>query len=731
MDKLYVNLQNCYGIKKMQATFNFENCRAAIIYAQNGAMKTSFAEVFCDIIKGRQSEDRIFKNRISTYEVKYDGEQNLHANQILVIKPYIEKYKSDEKQTTLLVNDVLKEKYEAIVKSLDDKKNELLKELSNLSGLKKDVESEFIKSFMGNGMNFYNILENLENTIFDSTDPLFSNILYSEIFNTEVLKFLGTKDFKIKIKEYIEVYNDLISKCTYFKTGVFNHYNAEEIIKSLKGNSFFPAGHTVFLNSNKFDSQENTKKEITSEKELIQIFDDEKNQVLNNVELKGKFDAIDNAIKNKQLRDFRTYLENNKDIIPELEKLGEFNKKLWISYLKKEKVLFEELLKLYKDGKEEIAKIAEVARNEVTTWERVVKIFNDRFIVPFELIVENQVDVILHSASPKIIYKYTDEYTGEDTKIGEDELLLCLSLGEKRARYLLNVIFEIEVKKNTEDKTLLIIDDIADSFDYKNKYAIIEYLKENFDTGLFNMIILTHNFDFHRTVSARLNIYKCNVLNSRKENGEITLKKEIYQKNPFEYWKNQFHQNDEIMIAGIAFVRNIIQYTIGVNDNLYIKLSSLLHIKKNSETITVQDLEDVFNLVLRQERVFQNKSKPVLELILELSDSLSINLVEELNLEKKIVLSIGIRLIAEKYMIGQINDDSFIENIAKKKNPTRELYDRIKLDDSVPTQNIQTLEKVNLMTPENIHLNSFMYEPILDLSDSHLKKLYLAVKALC
>ena len=28
------------------------------------------------------------------------------------------------------------------------------------------------------------------------------------------------------------------------------------------------------------------------------------------------------------------------------------------------------------------------------------------------------------------------------------------------------------------------------------------------------------------------------------------------------------------------------------------------------------------------------------------------------------------------------------------------------------------------MTPENIHLNSFMYEPILDLSDYHLRDLY-------
>lgn len=377
-----------------------------------------------------------------------------------------------------------------------------------------------------------------------------------------------------------------------------------------------------------------------------------------------------------------------------------------------------------------MAKIAEAARNEVTTWERVVKIFNDRFTVPFELIVENQVDVILHSASPSIVYKYTDEHNGEEAKIGEDELMLCLSLGEKRARYLLDIIFEIEVKKNSGDKTLLIIDDIADSFDYKNKYAIIEYLKENFDTDLFNMIILTHNFDFHRTVSGRLDIKNCNVLNCKKENGEITLKQEIYQKNPFEYWKNQFHKNDEIMIAGIAFVRNLIQHTKGVTDGSYLTLTSLLHIKNDSETITVQHVEEIFNSVLRPERIFQNKSKPVLELIFELADSLSSNLVEEINLEKKIVLSIGIRLLAEKYMISKLTDNSFLINF-KGGNQTRAIFEKIKTENTIDKSCFQILEKVNLMTPENIHLNSFMYEPILDLSDTHLKKLYLAVKTLC
>ena len=43
---------------------------------------------------------------------------------------------------------------------------------------------------------------------------------------------------------------------------------------------------------------------------------------------------------------------------------------------------------------------------------------------------------------------------------------------------------------------------------------------------------------------------------------------------------------------------------------------------------------------------------------------------------------------------------------------------------------IAILDQVTLMTPENIHVNSFMYEPIIDMSDDSLKKLYRRVKGL-
>ncbi len=45
-------------------------------------------------------------------------------------------------------------------------------------------------------------------------------------------------------------------------------------------------------------------------------------------------------------------------------------------------------------------------------------------------------------------------------------------------------------------------------------------------------------------------------------------------------------------------------------------------------------------------------------------------------------------------------------------------------------ESIKILRKVVLMTPENIHLNAFMYEPIVDMSDDLLQALYSEVCSL-
>ena len=68
---------------------------------------------------------------------------------------------------------------------------------------------------------------------------------------------------------------------------------------------------------------------------------------------------------------------------------------------------------------------------------------------------------------------------------------------------------------------------------------------------------------------------------------------------------------------------------------------------------------------------------------------------------------------------------SYLDNV---NNQTRELYNVVKT--FVSKEIIEILDEVNIMTPENIHLNSFMYEPLLDMDIQELLNLYSRVKAL-
>ena len=101
---------------------------------------------------------------------------------------------------------------------------------------------------------------------------------------------------------------------------------------------------------------------------------------------------------------------------------------------------------------------------------------------------------------------------------------------------------------------------------------------------------------------------------------------------------------------------------------------------------------------------------------------------DHIELEKKIVISIAIRLLAERHMIKRINNQALVDAITK--NQTVELLKEYKRGALGNAEEIEKLEQVNLITPENIHLNSFMYEPILDMGSAHLRSLYIEVKTL-
>lgn len=130
----------------------------------------------------------------------------------------------------------------------------------------------------------------------------------------------------------------------------------------------------------------------------------------------------------------------------------------------------------------------------------------------------------------------------------------------------------------------------------------------------------------------------------------------------------------------------------------------------------------------KQQLSLAPQAKPVIDLINEEAESVFNGQEEAVELEGKIVLSIAIRLLAERHMIRTINNAAFVGAITE--NQTIKLLQEYKRLGLGRVEDVLVLEQVNLMTPENIHLNSFMYEPILDLGIAHLKTLYSDVKAL-
>ena len=89
MNKLNINLANCFGIEALTHEFDFSTGNAFSIYARNGLMKTSFANTF-QLIQNRDTDkigDKIFVHQGKAV-VQIDGNP-IAQDQVFVIKSYL------------------------------------------------------------------------------------------------------------------------------------------------------------------------------------------------------------------------------------------------------------------------------------------------------------------------------------------------------------------------------------------------------------------------------------------------------------------------------------------------------------------------------------------------------------------------------------------------------------------------------------------------------------------
>ncbi len=738
MDKLSVFLENCYGIKKLSYTFDFTKGNVVAIYARNGLMKTSFAKTMKKIQLGKKNEirDEIFETD-GVAEIKADDEE-ITSDKIFVINSFESTYQADI--TPLLINESIKAHLKDVLKARD----KLFKALESDSGLKikktssgktiYELEPAIIRDFEFAEDSFLINLAHLNDVTLEED---LSAVVYARIFDETVVKKILSNEFQSKIREYVEKSSELYASYEFLSKGRLTLPKLKNVQKTLKSENYFSQGNAIVLSG-----RESIKDEAALTEQIIEIE--------NNLKGTPEFQAIEKLLSDVKGSALRDIIETNPQIIEWLDKnkLSELRTCLWISYLNKNRGLFDALLEKY------TALSAEIDGVEIddTPWRKALEIYHKRFSVPYEMRIENLKGAVIGESIPKIEFSFSD---GERiVNMSRDKLdeLNTLSQGEKRALYLLNIIFEIEEMKQKGEDVVFIVDDIADSFDYKNKYAIVEYLYEIAQDDRFSMIILSHNFDFYRTISSRLGLGRKNRLCASVDKTGVVLTEEYYQNQPFVHWKE--HPTQKNVIAMIPFVRNLVEYgrdlkvcsddeNDGINDDFNL-LTVLLHEKSETANIRFSDLKKIYKEYIGVDKFESDveSDKYIITTLYEICDSLT---EADVELENKILLAMAIRHKAEAFMknelrayTGQLSwrknrranetgtSNQFLIMVEQKGNQTRELLNGYKQFGGEKT--VSVLEDVAIMTPENIHLNSFMYEPIMDMDIVELLNLYEQVK---
>ena len=726
MNTLSIELKDCYGIRLLNKDFDFTQApgsnrptRSYAIYAPNGAMKSSFTKTFEQLAQGKTPTEERFK-RTSTWRIEADGAP-LPAEQIYVLKADIDLTGEMSAVTNLLVKPEQKTRYDELVIDLEQKRKKALNALNTVSKLeKKKVEEQLPKDFdttdllvaIRKGLEAKNALE-------------VSNFAYATIFDEKAIEIIQSADFREKANDFNNRYDELFQAAnTIYTKGLFNPARAETAFSTLRKESFFETGHRVYL---KGDTAPIDEKELYKRIEAIHAkIDADKT-------LKSLRAKLSKTVQTRELTDLIETLDNHRfDFLVQQtrpENIKNFRKSLWINYLHNSPDAV-----AYRDAYDEIAtqltEIEKEAATVVPVWENAVARFNRRFLnMPFRLKIANPTEAALGKAAAILLFVFTTD--GQAAKeCQKSEGVKTLSQGERRAVHLLSFIFEVEARKLSGQKTLFICDDPADSFDYKNKHAIVQYLEDLTKVDHFYQIILTHNFDLFRTLTRFVHRKRC-LSAIRSENGSVALKKFDGINNIFiKKWKSQVAESNAILIATIPFTRNLIEYTKGEASTEYNELTTLLHWKPGTATITVGNYFKIYNAFFGTSH--DDSSMVILHDLMLTEAQLICTQTEhdQLKLENKILLSIASRIVAEKFITEKLRiikgDTNYwcLEN-----NQFGMLLDEYR-SSGAPLETIELLELVAVTVSSNIHLNSFMYEPLLDLSTDHLCELFKHVTQL-
>ncbi len=738
MKDLTVEIKDSYGIEELSHNFPFNNdvthAHTHIVYAQNGTMKSSMAKTFLDFQKSNPIRDHIYDRNGSCVLKDENGTLVVESN-VLSIPSFDSSGYECEQISLLVASEDLKSQYDTLLKKYTEALEAFLAKLKETSGIKRNVDPSAIIplfcSLFGKDIpdeNFVHILKTSRTEIEDAPD-FFQNIKFPDVDNGNVSAFIdANKDF---LQDFVSKYDEVMQKSSYLR-GEFGTGNAQKVADALEGEKFFTASHKVVLLSH--DGKGDEERVVDNPEELKELFQSEFDKIFADPKVKVKFQKTLKKLDQANHADFKRILTNT-ETRPIVGYLGSYTllkRRMWFSYIKKHLDEMDELVKLKDDIKDEVAALITKAKEENTEWDKAVEVFNRRFVnLPFTIEIKNKDSLILEGVkTPSIQFTYNHHRHGKKA-VDKKDLIGYLSTGERKALYLLNLIFELQVRMKSGDPQIVLLDDVIDSFDYKNKYAFLEYLHElSLQNNNLYLIILTHNFDFFRLMQSRFfgQKWRKNSWVAQKDGGILALLAAGWF-NPFPYIKDRAPTNKRAWLSLIPFSRNIVEYCSGDQDNDFTALTSCLHL--NGASPKTSEVAAIFGNRIGVATSPYSGTEAVHDSFTAEADLIvSEPITAQIDLPNKILLAIAIRLTAEKFMKSKLTTTQVQTAIAKENVFTRELYNEFVAAHPNDDANTSVLDSVNLVTPENIHINAFMYEPLIDMGEDELRGLYRDVRAL-
>ena len=608
MKSIQIEIKNGYGIVDFKHDFKYEDdkngsyCHFYGLYAQNGTMKSSFAKTLSNYSKGEAVTDEIYQVSGSCTVSGIDPEN------ILSYPSYGGRVYLSDNAAYLVANQEAKDVYTKASKDVIEAFNKLKSKVSEVTKTKDGGDEAIIEDYYRRFVTkeeVASITLPAVITLLKANLPeikkgkiQFCDVSLNVFNSSNFKKFITKEKYRGLFDRLVKAYDEMRASPTYYREG-FDSRSAHTLIKALEKSKYFNAKHEVVLR----DSEDKRTKNINNKEEMESY-------------LKTDFDRIieaDPGIEkplNQLIADFsvgtngeaRRIIEDisRRDILLFMGDEDRFYKNMWFGYLSGCVEEIENLLNVHDKSKLKIEEALSKADNADTEWQDVIDIFNDRFSsLPYRIDIANKKDTIVEDLispifefkfrnprNPGMPHKERPDNSGQLSILGR-----ALSNGERKALYLLNIICDVKKKLKDGVDTLLVLDDVVESFDYRNKYAFFEYLQElaSQNSQLY-IISLTHNFDFFRLVYEKL--YPKNkeqfrlVISDEKNNLSA---EEMFDPRVFGNYKKDATTDKSAWVTMIPFARNIVEFQHGKSHDDYKELTKALHTINND--VTIEDIQ--------------------------------------------------------------------------------------------------------------------------------------------